>query len=112
RIQRSLSQPVSGGPAFLEKIPVRAIPSDTFLFLESLSPKFSLIGHGTARNYGFTMVQPEIRIPSYLPAFTAQRNSVLIAETNAPASFQQPSVAFILDSVRDMPASALILAFY
>lgn len=100
----------SGGPSFLRKKSVEAIPEDTFLFVQSNRPQLSAIASGTSPVFHLT-ASGDAKIASRLPELTQGEQDVLVVQTNGAEIFQQPSASYSLQSVDGDPLSTVLLSF-
>ncbi len=100
----------SGGPSFLRKKSVEAIPEDTFLFVQCNRPQLSLIASGTSPVFHVT-ASGDAKIASRLPELTQDDQDILVVQTNGSEIFQQPSASYSLQSVQGDPLSTLLLSF-
>ncbi|HET6267695.1 MAG TPA: hypothetical protein VFG11_08260 [Acidobacteriota bacterium] len=97
------------GPEFLKKLPVEAIPEDTFLFFASSAPQFTALLHGDERFYQLA-VSGDTSFKGSLPSLP-EKQAIFSMETNGGEIFLQPGALLRIESVKDEPASTLILNF-
>jgi hypothetical protein len=99
----------SGGPDFLQDLPVTQIPEDTFVFVQTKQPALSAIIHGNNKRYSLE-TSSESLVRSCIPPVPA--NSALFQfQTNAPEIFNQPSASFALQSINGAPAARFAFSF-
>jgi hypothetical protein len=97
------------GPDFLSKLPVEAIPEDTFLFFVSNSPQFRALLHGDQRVYQLA-VSGDTKVKGSLPSLP-EGQAIFSLETNGGEIFLQPGALLRIEAVKNLPASTLILNF-
>ena len=109
RIKKAI-QNESGGPLFLRKKSIEAIPEDTFLFVQCAQPQLFALASGTSPVFRI-IVSGDAKIPSRLPELIQERQDILMVQTNGSEIFQLPSASYSLESVDGDSLSTVLLSF-
>ena len=102
--------PPGTGPAFLVQLPVVAVPQDTFLFVETKQPQFSVRGFGGFQDYHLKATG-QSRINSHLPNYRENDHTVFWFQTNGTEIWNQPATTFVMQSFDGQPGSHLLFTY-
>lgn len=98
------------GPSFLANLPLEAVPQDTFLFLETKNPQFSIRGYAESHRYHLR-VEGASQISSHLPEYNENDQTIFRVQTNGTEIWNQPAASYSIEAVSGEPLSHLLLTF-
>jgi hypothetical protein len=98
------------GPDFLARSSVEPIPENTVLFAQLQKPHARALLHGEGKFYRL-QISDLPAVSTHVPEIRKSDSDVLRIQTNSPGFIGHPSAAYVLQSVMEEPASAVLLSF-